>query len=60
MQDKSTPHRELILDEDYIKEYGNIPPNRPSDQAAIFYRSRNKSQVYIYTKFQRKEPLLYM
>jgi hypothetical protein len=60
MQDKSTPHRELILDGDYIKEYGNIPPNRPSDQAAIFYRSRNKSQVYIYTKFQRKEPLLYM
>ena len=60
MQEKSTPQKELILDGDPIKEYGNTPPNRPSDQVAIFYRYRNKPQVYIHTKLQRKEPLLYM
>lgn len=60
MQEKSTPQKELVLDGDPIKEYGNTPPNRVSDQVAIFYRYRNKPQVYIHTKFQRKEPLLYM
>ena len=60
MQEKSTPQKELVLDGDPIKEYGNTPPNRKSDQVAIFYRYRNKPQVYIHTKFQRKEPLLYM
>ena len=60
IQEKSTPQKELTLDGDPIKEYGNTPPNRTSDQAAIFYRYRNKQQVYIHTKFQRKEPLLYM
>ena len=60
MQEKSTPQKELILDGDPIKEYGNTPPNRKSDQVAIFYRYRNKPQVYIHTKFKRKEPLLYM
>ena len=60
VQEKSTPQKELILDGNPIKEYGNTPPNRVSDQVAIFYRYRNKPQVYIHTKFQRKEPLLYM
>ena len=60
IQEKSTPQEELILDGDPIKEYGNTPPNRTSDQVTILYSSRNKPQVYIYTKFQRKEPLLYM
>ena len=60
MQEKSTPKNELILDGDSIKEFGNTPPNRVSDHVAIFYRYRNKPQLYIHTKFQRKEPLLYM
>ena len=60
MQEKSTPQKELVLDGDPVKEYGNTPPNRVSDQVAIFYCYRNKPQVYIHTKFQRKEPLLYM
>ena len=60
MQEKSIPQKELILDGDSIKEYGNTPPNRVSDQVAIFYSSRNKPQLYIHTKFQRKNPLLYM
>lgn len=60
IQEKSTPQKELILDGDPIKEYGNTPPNRTSDQVAILFSSRNKPQVYIHTKFQRKEPLLYM
>ena len=60
IQEKSTPQKELILDGDPINEYGNTPPNRTSDQVTILYSSRNKPQVYIYTKFQRKEPLLYM
>ena len=60
IQEKSTPLKELILDGDPINEYGNTPPNRTSDQVTILYSSRNKPQVYIYTKFQRKEPLLYM
>jgi hypothetical protein len=60
MQDINTPKKELTLDGDSINEYGNTPPNRLSDQAAIFYRYRNKQQVYIHTKFQRKESLLYM
>ena len=60
IQEKSTPQKELILDGDLIKEYGNTPPNRTSDQVAIFYRYLNKPQVYIHTKFQLKEPLLYM
>ena len=60
VQEKSTPQKELILDGNPIKEYGNTPPNRTSDQVAIFYRYRNKPQVYIHTKFQRKETLLYM
>jgi len=60
MQGKSPPQKELILDGDPIKEYGNTPPNRTSNQVAVFYRYRNKPQVYIHTKLQRKEPLLYM
>ena len=60
MQEKSTPKNELILDGDSIKEFGNTPPNRVSDHVAIFYRYRNKPQLYIHTKFKRKEPLLYM
>ena len=60
IQEKSTPLKELILDGDPINEYGNTPPNRTSDQVTILYSSRNKPQVYIHTKFQRKEPLLYM
>ena len=60
IREKSPRYEELILDGDPIKEYGNTPPNRVSDQVAIFYRYRNKPQVYIHTKFQRKEPLLYM
>jgi hypothetical protein len=60
IREKSTPQKELILDVDPTKEYGNTPPNRKSDQVAIFYSYRNKPQVYIHTKFQRKEPLLYM
>jgi hypothetical protein len=60
IQEKSTPQKELILDGDPIKEYGNTPPNRTSDQVAIFYCYLNKPQVYIHTKFQLKEPLLYM
>ena len=60
IQEKSTPQKELILDGDPIKEYENTPPNRTSDQVAIYYHYRNKPQVYIHTKFQRKEPLLYM
>ena len=60
MQEKSKRQKELTLDENPIKEYGNTPPIRTSDQVAIFYRYRNKPQVYIHTKFQRKEPLLYM
>ena len=60
IREKSPRYEELILDGDSTKEYGNTPPNRTSDQVAIFYRYRNKPQVYIHTKFQRKEPLLYM
>ena len=60
MREKSTAQKELILDGDSIKEYGNTPPNRVSDHVAIFYTSRNKPQLYIHPKFQRKEPLLYM
>ena len=60
MQEKSTPKNELILDGDSIKEYGNTPPNRVSDHVDIFYRYRNKPQLYIHTKFKRKDPLLYM
>ena len=60
IREKSPRYEELILDGDPIKEYGNTPPNRVSDQVAIFYRYHNKPQVYIHTKFQRKEPLLYM
>ena len=60
MLEKNTSQKELILDGDSIKEYGNTPPNRVSDHVAIFYTSRNKPQLYIHTKFQRKEPLLYM
>jgi hypothetical protein len=60
IQEKSTPQKELNLDGDPIKEYGNTPPNRTVNQVTIFYRFRNKPQVYIHTKFQRKEPLLYM
>jgi len=60
IQEKNTAQKELILDGDSIKEYGNTPPNRTSDQVVIFYRYRNKPQVYIHTKIQRKEPLLYM
>ena len=60
IQEKSTAQKELILDGDPIKEYGNTPPNRTSDHVAIFYRYRNKPHVYIHTKLQRKEPLLYM
>jgi len=60
MREKNTAQKELILDGDSIKEYGNTPPNRVSDHVAIFYRYRNKPQLYIHTKFKRKEPLLYM
>ena len=60
MREKNTAQKELILDGDSIKEYGNTPPNQVSDQVAIFYRYRNKPQLYIHTKFQRKKPLLYM
>ena len=60
IREKNSLQKGLTLDGDPIKEYGNTPPNRPSDQAAIFYRYLNKPQVYIHTKFQRKEPLLYM
>lgn len=60
MQAKNTPKKELTLDGDSIKEYGNTPPNRTANQVAIFYRYRNKPQVYFHTKFQRKKPLLYM
>ena len=60
MREKNTAQKELILDGDSIKEYGNTPPNQVSDQVAIFYRYRNKPQLYIHTKFQRKDPLLYM
>lgn len=60
IQEKRTPQKELILDGEPTKEYGNTPPNRTANQVAIFYRFCNKTQVYIHTKFQRKEPLLYM
>ena len=60
IREKNSRQKELILNGDPTKEYGNTPPNRTSDQVAIFYRYRNKPQVYIHTKFQRKEPLLYM
>ena len=54
MREKNTAQKELILDGDSIKEYGNTPPNRVSDQVAIFYRYRNKPQLYIHTKFKPK------
>lgn len=60
IREKSPRYEELILDGDSTKEYGNTPPNRTANQVTIFYRFRNKPQVYIHTKFQRKEPLLYM
>ena len=60
MREKNTAQKELILDGDSIKEYGNTPPNQVSDQVAIFYRYRNKPQLYIHTKIKLKEPLLYM
>lgn len=60
MREKNTAQKELILDGDSIKEYGNTAPNRVSDHVDIFYRYRNKPQLYIHTKFKRKEPLLYM
>ena len=60
IREKSPRYEELILDGDSTKEYGNTPPNRTANQVTIFYLFRNKPQVYIHTKFQRKEPLLYM
>ena len=60
IREKNTAQKELILDGDSTKEYGNTPPNLTANQVTIFYRFRNKPQVYIHTKFQRKEPLLYM
>jgi hypothetical protein len=60
IQEKNSHQNELILDGDSTKEYGNTPPNRTSDQVAIFYQYRNKPQVYIHTKIQRKKTLLYM
>ena len=60
IREKTPNQRELILDKDPTKEYGNTPPNRSKNQVAIYYRYRNKQQVYIHTKIQRKEPLLYM
>ena len=60
IREKSPRYEELILDGDSTKEYGNTPPNRTVNQVTIFYRFRNEPQVYIHTKFQRKEPLLYM
>lgn len=60
IQEKNSHQNELILDGDSTKEYGNNPPNRTSDQVAIFYQYRNKPQVYIHTKIQRKKTLLYM
>ena len=60
IREKSPRYEELILDGDSTKKYGNTPPNRTANQVTIFYRFRNKPQVYIHTKFQRKEPLLYM
>ena len=60
IREKSPRYEELILERDSTKEYGNTPPNRTVNQVAIFYRFRNKPQFYIHTKFQRKEPLLYM
>jgi len=60
MREKNTSQKELILDGDSIKEYGNTPPNRVSYHVDNFYRYRNKPQLYIHTKFKRKEPLLYI
>lgn len=60
IQEKNSHQNELILEGDSTKEYGNTPPNRTSYQVAIFYQYRNKPQVYIHTKIQRKKTLLYM
>ena len=60
IREKTPNQNGLILDKDPIKEYGNTPPNRSNNQVAIYYRYRNKQQVYIHTKIQRKKPLLYM
>ena len=60
IREKNQRHEELIFDGDSTKEYGNTPPNRKTNQVAIFYQYRNKPQVYIHTKIQRKKTLLYM
>ena len=60
IREKNSRQKELILDGDPTKEYGNTPPNRTSNQVVIFYQYRNKPQAYIHTKIQRKEPFLYM
>lgn len=60
IREKNSRQKELILNGDPTKEYGNTPPNRSKNQVAIYYRYRNKQQVYIHTKIQRKEPFLYM
>ena len=36
MREKNTAQKELILDGDSIKEYGNTPPNQVSDQCCYF------------------------
>lgn len=57
---KKYPKKNLILDGNFQKEYGNTPPIKPTNQAAIFYRKNNRPQVYLVTEIKRLPTINYM
>ncbi|MBT6251956.1 MAG: hypothetical protein HOI84_01500 [Flavobacteriaceae bacterium] len=57
---KNHPKKNLILDGNSQKEYGNTPPIKPTNQAAIFYRKNNRPQVYLVTEIKRLPTINYM
>ena len=57
---KKHPKKNLILDGNSQKEYGNTPPIKPTNQAAIFYRKNNRPQVYLVTEIKRLPTINYM
>ena len=57
---KKHPKKNLILDGNSQKEYGNTPRIKPTNQAAIFYRKNNRPQVYLVTEIKRLPTINYM
>ena len=57
---KKYPKKNLILDGNSQKEYGNTPPIKPTNQAAICYRKNNRPQVYLVTEIKRLPTINYM